>query len=136
MATVGIAAPADLAEALGELGTHVGPRVGHSARTQEEKEWWCFRRYILTLAEAGQIAFPISIMKSERPDFRCQFGPRFIGVEITEATHPRDQRELTLIDKQDAMVLRGSLGGRFPNGAGGVGPERTWLADVLRATLP
>ncbi len=31
------------------------------------------------------------------------------------------------------IVLRGSLGGRFPNGAGGNEPERAWEEDVLKA---
>jgi hypothetical protein len=122
-----------LAGGFGKLGTYVGPRIGSNSRTQEQKEWWCIRRYIFTLADARELAFPISVSKAERPDFRCKFGERQVGVEVTEATAQRDQRELTMIDKQNEMVLRGSLGGRFPNGAGGDGPERTWLADVLRA---
>jgi hypothetical protein len=128
-----VASPADLPEVLGELGTRVGPRIGANARTQDEKEWWCFRRYLVTVASIGQIAFPISIMKSESPDFRCEFGTRSVGVEVTEATDPRDQRELTRIDQQDEVVLRGSLGGRFPNGAGGDAPERTWREDISKA---
>ena len=123
----------DLALAFGQAGTNVGPRLGTNARTQEQKEWWCLRRYIFTLSAAGQIAFPISIVKDERPDFRCEFGPRSIGIEVTEATDPTDQRELTIIDEQDAVVLQGTFGGRFANGAGGDAPERAWQDDILKA---
>lgn len=127
------ARPVDLPEAFGELGIRVGPRIGANARTQNEKEWWCFRRYLFTLAGIGQVVFPISVTKAESPDFRCEFGPCQIGVEVTEATDPRDQRELTRIDQQEGLVLRGSLGGRFPNGAGGDAPERAWREDILKA---
>ncbi len=128
-----VASLVDLPEAFGELGIRVGPRKGASARTHDEKEWWCFRRYLFTLAGIGQVFFPISVRKSESPDFRCEFGPRQIGVEVTEATDQRDQRELTRIAQQEKPVLLGSLGGRFPNGAGGDAPERAWRADILKA---
>ena len=92
------------------------------------------RRYIFTLAGAELVQFPMSIEKSERPDFRCEFGTRRMGVEITEATHWRDQKEFTMIAKQNAGVLQGTFGGRFPKGTGGNGAVRAWLADVLKAT--
>ena len=124
----------NLGDAFGDVGTKVGSRVGTRPRTHALKEWWCMRRYIFTLAGAQLVQFPISIQKSERPDFRCEFGTRRMGVEITEATHWRDQRELTMIYKQDAVILQGTFGGRFPNGTGGNGAVRAWLADLLRGT--
>ena len=84
MSLLEITTPAQLKEAFGDLGTHVGPRVGSDARTKAQEKWWCFRRYVFTLAAANLVEFPISITKPERPDFRCSFGPRQIGVEITQ----------------------------------------------------
>ncbi len=124
---------ADLQQCFGDLGTNVGPRTGSAARTKEQKELWCLRRYIFTLAAADRIDFPVVIEKSESPDFRCAFGSRTLGIEVTEATDPRDQREMTIIEQEDVPTLRGSHGGRFPRGASGNAPEREWEADVLRA---
>ena len=117
------------------LGRKVGPRKGSDSRTQEQKEWWCLRRHIFTLCAADQIKFPVSITKGERPDFRCKFGTRAVGIEVTEATHPSDQRELTRIDMQDGVALQGTLGGRFPDGGGGDAPVRAWQDDVLKAVF-
>jgi hypothetical protein len=120
----------DLSRVFDELGIRVGPRTGFYARTHDEKEWWCLRRYIFTLSAAGQLEFPISIEKSERPDFRCTFASRHLGIEVVEATHPSDQREMTEFERTKVIVLLGTYGGRFKSGAGN--PERAWRADVLR----
>ena len=96
---------ADLALAFGEIGVRVGPRTGADARTHEEKEWWCIRRYVFTLSAANQLEFPILITKAERPDFRCTFGSRHVGIEVGEATDPRDQEEMTMFERTQATAL-------------------------------
>src|SRR5262245_45058916 len=47
-----------------------------------------------------------------------------------EATHPRDQKEMTMFERTQRTALLGTFGGRFARGAGN--PERAWLADVLK----
>jgi hypothetical protein len=96
-----IGTSANLAHTFGTLGCAVGPRTGPDARTHEQREWWCMRRYIFTLAEVDRLEFPISIEKGERPDFRCEFGSRALGIEVAEATHWSDQREMTEFDLYD-----------------------------------
>jgi hypothetical protein len=125
--------PDKLDEAFGAMGTWVGPRTGLNPRTQESKELWCLRRYIFTLCSVSQLRFPICIEKSESPDFRCSFGPDKLGIEVTEATDPRDQEEMTIFEREGIIALRGSRGGRFPRGAAGDAPEREWWGDVQKA---
>jgi len=71
-----IASRSHLASTFGSLGASVGPRTGPSTRSHQEKEWWCLRRYILTMADADELEFPISVVKGERPDFHCTSGSR------------------------------------------------------------
>src|SRR6516165_6464865 len=85
--------PGELEQAFGDLGVQVGPRVGPSPRSHDQKEWWSLRRYLFSLSAAERLGFPIEIVKGERPDFRCIFGGARLGIEVAEATHPRDQRE-------------------------------------------
>jgi hypothetical protein len=70
------------------------------------------------------------IEKAERPDFRCTFGSRALGIEVTEATDPRDQQEMTEFERTGATATLGTFGGRFKHGA--ANPENAWLADVLK----
>ena len=130
--SIEIGGPADLVHVFGILGRAVGPRTGPGTRTHDEKEWWCLRRYIFTLSAAGQLEFPISITKGERPDFRCEFGPRPVGIEVTEATDAQDQKGMTKFQQSGvSQALVGSFGGRFARGAGN--PELAWQRDVLEA---
>ena len=121
----------DLISAFGNLGTKVGGRTGPDARTHEQQEWWCLRHHLFTLAANDQLEYPITIQKGERPDFCCTFAGREIGIEVAQATHPLDQRELTRMENEDGCVFVGQLGGRFPDGGGNT--ERAWWADVLKA---
>jgi len=130
--SIEVGGPADLEHVFGILGRAVRPRTGRGNRTHDEKEWWCLRRYIFTLSAAGQLEFPISIRKGERPDFRCEFGPRPVGIEVTEATDAQDQKATTKLQQSGAsQALVGSFGGRFPRGGGN--PELAWQRDVLEA---
>ena len=130
--SIEVGGPADLEHVFGILGRTVGPRTGPETRTHDRKEWWCLRRYIFTLSAAGQLEFPISITKGERPDFRCEFGPRSVGIEVSEATDPQDQKGMTEFEQSGvSQALVGSFGGRFPRGAGN--PQRAWQSDVLDA---
>jgi hypothetical protein len=130
---LGAASKSELLSAFGTLGTVVGDRTGPNPGSQDEKEWWCLRRYFLTLDEAELLEFPIAVEKRERPDFWCTFAGCGVGIEVTEATDRRDQREMTKMAQGDTASLLGTFGGRFLGGAVGESPECAWKADVLTA---
>ena len=124
-------------KAFGTLGLHVGSRTDSDRRTQDGKEWWVVRRFLKAALLANVLPTPLAIWKEQppMPDFGAEFGdaqsPAFI--EITEATHPDDQREMTeLLERsgKSAMLL-GELGGRFSGGASE--PEYVWASDIVDA---
>lgn len=123
-------------EAFGWVGQRVGPRTGSEKRTQDDKEWWVARRFLEAALLANVFTMPLAVWKEQPPlpDFGIEIGkesrPAFI--EITEATHPDDQREMTEYERSaKSAILIGELGGRF---SGGVGePGHAWAADIIDA---
>jgi len=73
------------------------------------------------------------IEKSERPDFRCEFGGRPVGIEITTATRPEDEAAITRGQKRGGPTLVGAPGRRFPRGAGN--PEHALWDDIFCAVM-
>jgi hypothetical protein len=68
------------------------------------------------------------------PDFALKFGGRdtVTYLEITEATDPTDQMEMTAFERsKEKVMLLGDFGGRFSDGASQ--PGRAWASDVLDA---
>jgi hypothetical protein len=124
--------------AFGALGANVGPRIGLDKRTQDAKEWFVLRRFVSAALRARLFDFPIAISKvtPPEPDFAITHGPasKTALVEITEATHPDDQREMTKFaeSNKDSMLL-GDFGGRFADGASQ--PKFAWASDILDAIL-
>ena len=120
----------ELYSRLGPYGSDVSGRL---TRTKDEKEAYCLRRYVLTLAAHGLLPFPLSIEKTETPDF-IVMGVEAYGIEVVEATDPNDQREYTLAARSgnDAW-FDGDFGGRGKGGFIGDRPEQLWLAYVRQA---
>jgi hypothetical protein len=87
------------------------------------------RRYVFTLEAVQQIDFPVLIEKSESPDFRCKFGTRDVGIEVTTATTTEDEDAITQQEIAGRPALVGSHKGRKPIG----NPEVAWLSDVIEA---
>lgn len=83
-----------------ENGIAVGPRNGPNKRTQDQKELYNLRQYLLTLTDHDFLEFPISIEKGESPDFIISYQDQTIGLEITEAPTQDWQKELTQMDKE------------------------------------
>jgi hypothetical protein len=114
------------------LGASVGRRRSPNRRTKDQKEWYCLRRYLLTLAGHDLLTYPFEIAKSERPDFLIDISDGRHGIEVTEATEEDWQRELTASeasegdDPGDAEMLEGDV-------FAGEQPERDWCATVIRA---
>jgi len=123
-------------EAFGTVGQRVGPRTGPDKRTQDDKEWYVVRRFLRAALLAKVFATPLALRKAQppMPDFQIESGdaqnPAFI--EVTEATHPDDQREMTEFERSDkSTMLLGEIGGRFSGGASEPGHE--WASDILDA---
>lgn len=123
-------------DAFDVVGLHVGPRTGSDKRTQDDKEWYVARRFLKTALLASVFATPLAVWKEHppMPDFGVEFGgplnPAFI--EITEATHPDDQKEMTEFERADkSAMLIGEFGGRFAGGASE--PGHAWAADIIDA---
>jgi hypothetical protein len=120
--------------AFGALGSSVGPRTGVDKRTQDEKEWFVVRRFLKIALRDGFLKAPISIQKQNPPlpDFGLQIGDAIAHLEITEATDPADQREMTVFEQSgNSSMLLGTFGGRFSDGASQ--PGRAWASDVMDA---
>ena len=118
--------------AMGEHGRAPLPRLG---RTKEQKELYCLRRYLFSMARASRLSFPLRVAKSEAPDFIVS-GAKDFGIEVTEATDEADQREWTRAAQLGrSSWLNGDLGGRGRDGFVGQEPERLWSQYVLTAVL-
>jgi hypothetical protein len=122
--------------AFGELGANVGPRTGANKRSQDAKEWFVLRRFMAAALKANVFDLPIMITKVQppEPDFAATYGPAHKPalIEITEATHPDDQREMTEFEKSgEGLMLLGAFGGRFAGGASQ--PKLAWASDICDA---
>ena len=132
-----------LAEGFGSRGldlTHFETRADrHKVNNGLEEELYILRRYLFSLESAGMLEYPVRISKSETPDFLGSIGLASIGLEVTEASAPQDQREMTLSEQTEGPHLLGTHGGRYLDGIRYDGnprgrlPDRDMTADVLRA---
>jgi hypothetical protein len=127
-----------LNDAFGSLGTNVGPRLGPDKRTQDAKEWFVLRHFMAVALPAGLFPLPVTLAKVQPPgpDFAMTFGParKPALIEITEASHPKDQREMTKFAESDKdVMLLGDYGGRFAGGASQ--PKFAWTSDIAEAIL-
>ncbi|SFL42394.1 hypothetical protein SAMN03159423_1934 [Bradyrhizobium sp. NFR13] len=123
-------------QAFNSVGQRVGPRSGSDKRTQDDKEWWVVRRFLKAALLANVFTTPLAVWKEQPPlpDFGVEFGsaPSPAFIEITEATHPDDQREMTKFERSDkSVMLIGELGGRFSDGASE--PGHVWASDIVDA---
>ncbi len=128
----------ELDAAFGALGTNIGSRIGADKRTQDGKEWFVMRHFMPAALRAKLFNFPITISKvaPPAPDFAVMHGNpgKKALIEITEATHPDDQREMTEFEKSGkSLMLLGDFGGRFADGASQ--PKLAWTSDILGAIL-
>lgn len=133
-----------LAEAFGDRGldlTHFPTRTARKrANNGLEEELYVLRRYLFTLDAAGLLPYPLRLSKSETPDFAGSARGNVLGIEITEATLPGDQREMTISERSGRPALLGTHGGRYKGGIRddasperGRRADRDLTSDVLRA---
>jgi hypothetical protein len=136
MSTVRITRHEDFETAFGSFGVKVGSRVGPDKRTQDEEEWFVLRRFMARTLGTEIFGFPVVFEKVQppRPDFAVRYGEedKSALIEITEATHPDDQREMTKFAQTNKSAsLLGEFGGRFVEGASQ--PKFAWASDILDA---
>jgi len=136
MSTVRVTRPEDFEMAFGSVGVKVGSHVGPNKRTQDEEEWFVLRRFMARTLGTEMFGFPVVFEKVQppRPDFAVRYGKedKVALIEITEATHPTDQREMTRFAKSNKSAsLLGEFGGRFVEGASQ--PKFAWASDILDA---
>ncbi len=56
-----------------------------AGRKTHHTELWTICRLLSTLADSKLLAYPVSLMHRDRPDFHLQSGTLQIGIEVTEA---------------------------------------------------
>jgi len=79
-------------------------------RTTEHCERWSIFRLLATISLNRYFAFPIELIKRERPDFCLHIGPKKIGIEVTEAIQPDYARARVLPEaRHDETILDPSL---------------------------
>ena len=101
-------------------------RSRSKGRSKADKESYCLRKYLLALHTRGAIGYPVKIRSSETPDFIVEYGASgLFGIEVTDATDPSDQREMTLAARSnEKMYFEGQFGGHGP--FVGDRPEELW----------
>lgn len=138
MNPVEISQLAEFDAAFGIIGAKVGPRVGPDKRTQDSKEWFVLRHFMAHALHAGIFRLPMSLEKANppKPDFVVKYGETdgVALIEITEATNPADQKEMTEFEKSNETIMHlGDFGGRFSGGASQ--PKFAWASDILGAVI-
>jgi uncharacterized protein len=109
-------------------------------RRQNDRERYCIVAYLLHLAEADLLEYPLLVEKEQAPDFVVTFaGGRTRGIEVTEASTPEHQRAATQLERSPPGTLLEDEELRLPGeplrGPGWIGdePERQWSSLVLEA---
>lgn len=83
----------------GNLGLEVSKQA---IRTNEEREWFCIRRYVEARLANGFLFEPGSLIKSESPDFIFTGLSEFTtGIEVAEGTNRDSQIRIRVDDERD-----------------------------------
>lgn len=128
---ISIPSKQQLHEMFGVFGERCDDRL---ERTKLQEELWCLRRYLFTVASVGELSFPLEIAKCETPDFILKWTFEELGLEVTQATHCSDQREMTQAARRNVEVYsHGGYGGRGKGGYAGHEPHGEWVSDLLTA---
>ena len=91
-------------------GTEIDVPDRTEGRETEHCERWSICRLLATLAIHKDLAFPVELSKSERPDFHLIRGDQFVGIEVTEIINPDYAKATTLPEaNRDDMLIDPSL---------------------------
>ena len=74
-------------------------------RTEGRRHWheeqYCLGVYLLALSRHGLLDYPFAVKRGESPDFIfTEKSGEVIGLEVTRATEPWLQREMTSADRE------------------------------------
>ena len=137
MKTINVPDLARFCTAFGTIGLRGGRRTGTDKLTQDDEEWFVARRFLKEGLRSSVFVTPFNVRKGippAEPDFVLEFadGNTVTFLEITKATHPADQREMTEFERSGKSAMRpGDFGGRFSRGVSQ--PGKAWASDVLDA---
>ena len=112
---------------LQSVGRRVGPRTGPQKRSKADKELFCLRRYIATLASKGRWGYPCAVDMGESPDFMIKLRGVERGLEVTEATVEAFQKNLSDFERRHDSTMD------LDDGWVGDAPEHEWCDAVLAA---
>ena len=92
--------PVELSARFGAVGIRVPART--EPKDQFAEEMYCLRRYLFPLAHRGLLRFPLTVVKSETPDFILNWpqDTMAIGLEVTKATRQEFEADLTRFDRE------------------------------------
>lgn len=68
-------------------------------RTSQHREQYVMARFLATAASAGKIAFPLTLMHGDKPDFVLNLAGLEVGVECVEAV-PEDWYEIAALQER------------------------------------
>jgi len=143
----------DLIEKLSKINSSAPGRI--QGRKSHHREKFCIKFYLLTLSQNNLLRFPMSVTKSESPDFFILSNGETTALEVTEASTEDYQRAMTELEKcPDGTLLESHsifnhgmdsqkgeykkalrTPGKKLNGEGWVGDsvEKEWIDIILNA---
>jgi hypothetical protein len=130
---------AELFSQFGSLGIRVPGRT--EPKDQFAEEIYCLRRYLFPLADGGLLRFPITVAKTETPDFLLNWQQdATIGLEVTKATRQEFEADLTRFDRKQETkhYLSDPATGTMDlsvAGWAGNAVEREWVEYILASIL-
>ncbi|NOD85859.1 hypothetical protein [Ruegeria sp. HKCCD6119] len=89
----------ELLQKLETWGAFAPPRLERRGR-QKELERFCLRLLLLHQCQNGLLSFPVKVEESENPDFVLTSDGSSTGIEVVEASDPREQAEWTAHEKR------------------------------------
>lgn len=92
-----------LIETLRKTDISVPPRG--LERTKHHIERWSIARVLSSLAESGDLAYPLSTKKCERPDYLVSQGAKLTGFEITTAINPQYLQAQSLPEAKEEQSI-------------------------------
>lgn len=87
----------DLLSALSDIDVSVPRRS--EGRTKEHTERYAIAHLLSTLSRNGVLAYPLCLVRRERPDFLLTLGTMQIGIEHTEAVPQNEAHKTVLREK-------------------------------------
>ena len=95
----------ELDASLKQIDTTVPRRVDGRNRPTRTTEVWTICHLLAALAESKDLKYPISLLRSEKPDFQLHDGDGTTGIEVTEATTEQYSAYSSAVEKAGTGFL-------------------------------